>query len=139
MKNSFPNLSHLAPLAMLAGAVIALSGCVADDAMNDDGIHYASHASDNYPLQAMRRHPSSCGNWPEDLTATTQNLRYSNQGCAVQANIAAEIANPATLNTPAAADLPMGGPAATAVRNMNSGTASGGSVLSSSASSSSNP
>jgi hypothetical protein len=129
MKNSFPNLSHLAPLAMLAGALVVLSGCVADDVMNDDGIHYAAHASDNYPLQAMRGHAAKCGNWPEDLTATSQNLRYSNQGCAVQANIAAELANPSTINTPMATDLPMGAPAAAAVRNMNSKAGSGGSLF----------
>ena len=43
-----------------------------------------------------------CGDWPTDATDTEENLLAENHGCAVQANIAAEIANPETLVIPAA-------------------------------------
>ncbi|MDE2384157.1 MAG: CpaD family pilus assembly protein [Alphaproteobacteria bacterium] len=46
-----------------------------------------------------------CGDWSEDLTATYSNSSYPNLGCAVQANIAAEIANPETLVVPLPEDL----------------------------------
>ncbi|MDE2444708.1 MAG: CpaD family pilus assembly protein [Alphaproteobacteria bacterium] len=42
-----------------------------------------------------------CGQWPQDATDTNENLLTANHGCAVQANIAAEIANPETLVVPA--------------------------------------
>jgi len=47
-----------------------------------------------------------CGDWSEDLTATSQNAPWKNEGCAVQSNIAAMIADPETLVVPAPADLP---------------------------------
>jgi pilus assembly protein CpaD len=47
-----------------------------------------------------------CGDWSEDLTDTDNNTGYKNLGCAVQANIAAEIAYPETIVAPAAVDLP---------------------------------
>jgi pilus assembly protein CpaD len=47
-----------------------------------------------------------CGNWSEDLTETANNTGYKNLGCAVQANIAAEIAYPETVVVPAAEDMP---------------------------------
>ncbi len=46
-----------------------------------------------------------CGDWSEDLTDTSQNTSYANLGCAVQANIAAEIANPETVVVPNAPDM----------------------------------
>jgi pilus assembly protein CpaD len=46
-----------------------------------------------------------CGDWPTDFADTESNTSYENLGCAVQANIAAEIANPETLAVPAAQDL----------------------------------
>ena len=42
-----------------------------------------------------------CGAWPEDGTDTAENQLTTNHGCAVQANIAAEIADPSTLVVPA--------------------------------------
>lgn len=41
-----------------------------------------------------------CGDWTRDMTETTTNENYPNLGCAVQSNIAAEIANPGTLVVP---------------------------------------
>jgi len=46
-----------------------------------------------------------CGNWPTDFADTEENTSYENLGCAVQANIAAEIANPETLVAPPASDM----------------------------------
>lgn len=42
-----------------------------------------------------------CGQWPEDLTLNTmENRQYYNFGCATQANLAAQIANPMDLVGP---------------------------------------
>ncbi len=46
-----------------------------------------------------------CGNWSKDLTETDNNTQYPNLGCAVQNNIAAEIANPETIVSPTPVDL----------------------------------
>ena len=131
-------LSQTAFGAILALATLALSGCIADDALNDDGIRNPSESSQAYPLQAMRGKGHECGNWPQDLTETAQNTAYVNHGCAVQANIAMEIADPSTIYRPHATDLPMGANAAAAVRNMNTGAAASNS-LSTSATSSASP
>jgi pilus assembly protein CpaD len=42
----------------------------------------------------------ACGNWESDLTESSANEGAPNQGCAVQANIAAMVANPETLVVP---------------------------------------
>jgi pilus assembly protein CpaD len=41
-----------------------------------------------------------CGEWTRDMTQTSANLPSPNHGCAVQANIAAMVANPETLIVP---------------------------------------
>ena len=46
-----------------------------------------------------------CGDWTKDLTETSGNAEYPNLGCAVQNNIAAEIANPETIVIPNPTDL----------------------------------
>ncbi len=46
-----------------------------------------------------------CGDWSKDLTETSDNTQYPNLGCAVQNNIAAEIANPETIVIPTPTDL----------------------------------
>lgn len=43
-----------------------------------------------------------CGHWPTDLGSTHANLVYPNLGCATQANLAAQVANPADLVRPRA-------------------------------------
>jgi pilus assembly protein CpaD len=45
-----------------------------------------------------------CGEWPEDATENENNQHFTSHGCAVQANIAAMIANPETLVVPEAVD-----------------------------------
>ncbi len=42
-----------------------------------------------------------CGDWPDDASETDLNEHLSSHGCAVQANIAAMVANPETLVVPA--------------------------------------
>lgn len=42
-----------------------------------------------------------CGHWPTNLAREPRNLPYPNMGCATQKNLAAMIANPADLVTPA--------------------------------------
>ncbi len=49
-------------------------------------------------LAAGLDHP--CGQWPEDLGNTYQNRNYENFGCASQANLAAQIADPRDLLGP---------------------------------------
>lgn len=43
-----------------------------------------------------------CGEWPEDIGETFSNKNYHNFGCATQANLAAQIANPMDLVAPRA-------------------------------------
>lgn len=44
---------------------------------------------------------NTCGQWPEDITLNTmENRQYYNFGCATQANLAAQIANPMDLVGP---------------------------------------
>lgn len=45
-----------------------------------------------------------CGVWPGNLARDGRNLNYHNFGCAQQANLAAQIANPADLVTPRTMD-----------------------------------
>ena len=42
----------------------------------------------------------TCGQWPDDLGKTTQSTNYENFGCAMQKNLAAQVANPADLLGP---------------------------------------
>jgi pilus assembly protein CpaD len=76
-----------------------------------------------------------CGKWTEDATDTSENLLTPNHGCAVQANIAAEIANPETLIKPTAvtpiAAAPVVGGITTAFKaSTPTGSTSGGSTTS---------
>lgn len=66
---------------------------------------YQASASDVSPpirivYTAMRAHTDQCGRWPEDLTDTVENKHYANFGCAMQNNLAAQVANPADLLGP---------------------------------------
>lgn len=52
-----------------------------------------------YSAVTAQTHP--CGNWPKDLvTNTVKNENYENFGCASQANLAAQLANPLDLIGP---------------------------------------
>lgn len=65
----------------------------------------ASGYSDNAPIRlaffAITAKTGPCGQWPEDLVVNTmENKNYQNFGCASQANLAAQIANPLDLVQP---------------------------------------
>jgi pilus assembly protein CpaD len=45
-----------------------------------------------------------CGEWPDDLGDTATNQHFASHGCAVQANIAAMVADPSTLIIPTPVD-----------------------------------
>jgi pilus assembly protein CpaD len=71
-----------------------------------------------------------CGQWTEDATETADNMMSPNHGCAVQANIAAMVANPETLSVPVPTDPIVAEPAVAALNaafNPAAGGASGGS------------
>ena len=52
-------------------------------------------------LIAITAKAGPCGEWPEDLVANTmENRNYHNFGCATQANLAAQVANPMDLVQP---------------------------------------
>ena len=84
-----------------------------------------------------------CGDWSEDLAGDSFNEPYPNQGCAVQQNIAAMVANPEDFETPhpmspvigstrsAALDAYAAGGAVPASSGSASGSGSGGSGSSS--------
>lgn len=70
-----------------------------------DTSYAASGHGDAAPVRlsyvAIAAHTAPCGEWPEDMTLnTTQNRNYYNFGCASQANLAAQIANPNDLLGP---------------------------------------
>ncbi len=51
---------------------------------------------------AMTAGTTPCGRWPEDMLNTSENKHYANFGCATQANLAAQVANPADFLGPRA-------------------------------------
>ena len=69
-----------------------------------------------------------CGDWSQDGTDTEENLLANNHGCAVQANIAAELANPETLVVPAAVTPIPAQRVVTGVTTVVAGAAAGGST-----------
>ncbi len=69
----------------------------------------------------------NCGKWPDDATDTEENMLTANHGCAVQANIAAMVANPETLTVPTASTPVVAQPRVAALTNWAQGTATSGS------------
>lgn len=64
---------------------------------------YGDAAPVRLSYTAITAKTAPCGNWPKDLVANTiQNKNYENFGCASQANLAAQIANPLDLLGPRA-------------------------------------
>lgn len=51
-------------------------------------------------FSSLRASAGPCGRWPDDLANTYENKNYSNFGCASQANLAAQIADPRDLLGP---------------------------------------
>jgi pilus assembly protein CpaD len=88
--------------ARVASQVAAL---VAQQGMPRSRIRMATYAGPatgpvtlSYITTAART--KACGQWTEDVTETSENQNTVNHGCAVQANIAAMIADPQTLIVP---------------------------------------
>jgi pilus assembly protein CpaD len=72
----------------------------------------------------------NCGKWPDDATDTEENMLTANHGCAVQANIAAMVADPETLTVPAAVTPIPSAPRVAAVVVYAGGAAAAGSTAS---------
>lgn len=51
-------------------------------------------------FSSLRASAGPCGRWPDELSNTYENRNYSNFGCASQANLAAQIADPRDLLSP---------------------------------------
>ncbi|OBZ97238.1 pilus assembly protein [Pararhizobium polonicum] len=69
--------------------------------------YQASPQGDAAPIRltytAVTATTAPCGNWPKDLVSNTvENRNYENFGCASQANLAAQVANPMDLIGPRA-------------------------------------
>jgi pilus assembly protein CpaD len=69
-----------------------------------------------------------CGQWTEDTTETDSNMLAPNHGCAIQANIAAMVANPETLSVPAATDPIVSSADVAAVQTVMNPSSGGGST-----------
>lgn len=68
---------------------------------NYDATGYGPSAPIRLAFFAITAKAGPCGEWPEDLVVNTMaNRNYHNFGCATQANLAAQIANPMDLVQP---------------------------------------
>jgi pilus assembly protein CpaD len=71
-----------------------------------DRIMVATHDSPDGDMRveinyvSYQAHSDTCGDWSQDLTYTADNETVHNFGCAVQRNVAAQIANPRDLVSP---------------------------------------
>lgn len=98
MSNSLTSMSSL----ILAIAVILpLAGCVASDLALDDGFQPYT-PSERFPIKVVNGQAvtKKCGVWTENVANTASNTRMPNHGCAMQANLAALVANPEDLEGP---------------------------------------
>ncbi len=70
-------------------------------------VHHANaHAPVKVTYTRAYAKTKPCGNWSVDASETATNRFGSNHGCAVQANIAAMIADPTEIEVPATTDMP---------------------------------
>ncbi|MFZ2102861.1 MAG: CpaD family pilus assembly lipoprotein [Oricola sp.] len=65
-----------------------------------DAAQHGSSAAVRLSYNAVTAGTDKCGNWPADMTETTENRHYYDYGCSSQANLAAIIANPVDLMGP---------------------------------------
>ena len=86
---------------------------------------YSGRASSPVRLSYVSTYAKTlpCGTW-EDATDTSTNALAKNHGCAVQANIAAMVADPETLVVPAAIDPIPAGARVTAITTLMKGASS---------------
>lgn len=98
MSNSLTSISSL---VLALAVVLPLAGCVADDLALDDGFKPYT-VQERYPIKVVNGHAvtKKCGVWTENVANTAANTRMPNHGCAMQANIAALVANPEDLVQP---------------------------------------
>ncbi len=87
--------------AVLAGLVLGAAGCKGTEADIDD-IYVPTAHYERHPIIVTKSgaQVKSCGNWPNDLTETSENDAFENFGCAHQNNIAAMVADPQDLVRP---------------------------------------
>ena len=95
-------------------------------------VHFANYkggASSPVRLSYVSAYGQSlkCGQWPDDATDTEENMLTENHGCAVQANIAAMVADPETLTVPIATTPVAAEPRVAAIAKWANGTATSGS------------
>lgn len=97
------------PAAMRAAG--QLNGLIKEAGFADNAVQvqpYGAGRGSNAPIRfSYMRYVAQapdCGYWPGDLAHDKRNLNYHNFGCAQQANLAAQIANPADLITPRTMD-----------------------------------
>lgn len=88
-----------------------LNGLIKEAGFADNAVQvqpYGAGRGSNAPIRFsyMRfvAQGPECGYWPDNLARDSRNLNYHNFGCAQQANLAAQIANPADLVTPRTMD-----------------------------------
>lgn len=85
----------------LGGIAVVAAGCKSDGPDIDDFYEPTTHY-ERHPIIVTKSgaHAKRCGDWPEDMSKTSQNEPYENFGCSQQNNIAAMAANPQDLVRP---------------------------------------
>jgi pilus assembly protein CpaD len=85
----------------LGAVAVVIAGCKMDGAEIDDYYTPTAHY-ERHPIIVTKSgaHAKQCGDWPEDMSKTSQNDTYANLGCSQQNNIAAMVANPQDLVRP---------------------------------------
>lgn len=98
-----PNASAAAHLRGEMRALLRSNGISAGRIVET---RYPANGDSGAPIRlsfvAMTAMTNACGEWPEDIGETFSNKNYHNFGCATQANLAAQIANPMDLVGPRA-------------------------------------
>lgn len=126
-------LGNSKAIAML-GLASALAGCVTNNMYTSDITPYGG--SRMHPIKVVngKAYVENCGQWPENLADTSSNEMNANQGCAVQSNIAAMVADPSDLTGKHKLPPPLGDVQFTAIKKITGGSSAGSSSSSSSSS-----
>jgi pilus assembly protein CpaD len=114
-----------------AAAIAFFAGRINDLGVSKDHILVATHdapGSDqrveiNYV--SYEAHTAKCGDWSENLAFSADNILPKNFGCAVQQNIAAQVADPRDLMTPRNMDTANGARKAVVIGNYEQGKVTG--------------
>lgn len=88
-------------------AVDEIRHTLSDSGFDDSAVSVEAYHEDRDPQPPIRvsylryvAEAPQCGQWPENLASSPQNLPYHNLGCATQRNFAAMVANPGDLLGP---------------------------------------